>query len=139
MPNEPSILIVEDDNIANMIYSELFKRYECRIDRVESAEAALEKFNHEHYDLLLVDIRLPKIDGFEFARHIRSTAKGKAIPIIGVSAITFSLVEDEFKKSGMDHYLEKPLALKDFENLLLSYCISLKNKADSVNQQYNRQ
>lgn len=129
MAHQPNILIVEDDHIANIIYRELFKRYECGVDIVESAELALEKFNQEDYDLLLVDIRLPKMDGFEFTKHIRSTKIGKTIPIIGMSAVIFSLIEDEFKASGMDHYLDKPFPMPELDALLQSYGIPLRKTA----------
>jgi len=131
MPNIQKILIVEDDPIANIIYRELFKRYECHFDIAESAELALEKFEHEDYDLLLVDIRLPKMHGFEFAKRIRATEKGRALPIVGISAITYSLVEDDFNNSGMDQYLGKPLSIADLDNLLQNHKIPLRITADN--------
>lgn len=132
MARKPNILIVEDDPIANLLYREMFKRYECDMNIAESAELALDKFEHEDYDLLLVDIRLPKMHGFEFAKRIRSTEKGRALPIVGISAITYSLVEDDFNNSGMDQYLGKPLSIADLDNLLQNYNIPLRKTADDL-------
>ena len=123
MPNEPKILIIEDDDISNMLYREILKKYKCHFDIVESAELALEKFDQEDYDLLFIDIRLPKMNGFDFARKIRLTQKGKYIPSIGISAITLSLVEEEFQSSGMNRYLSKPLMIPSMDHLLKSYNI----------------
>jgi len=132
MSRKPNILIVEDDPIANLLYTEMFKRYECDMDIAESAELALEKFEHEDYDLLLVDIRLPKMHGFEFAKRIRATEKGRALPIVGISAILYSLVEEDFKASGMGQYLDKPLAIADLDHLLQNYNIPLRKTADLI-------
>lgn len=130
MLNTHKILIVEDDRVAAFIFCELFKRYECHVDIAESAELALDKFNQENYDLLLVDIKLPKMDGFEFTKHIRATEKSKTLPIIGMSAVMFSLIENEFKVSGMDHFLDKPFAMPKLDVLLQRYGILLRETTD---------
>ena len=78
----------------------------------------------------MVDIRLSKIDGFEFTKHIQAIERGKTIPIIGISAITFSLVEDDFKAADMDHYLDKPFSIPKLDDLLQLYSIPLRKTAD---------
>ncbi len=123
MPNESRILIVEDDNVSKTIYRELLRTYDFYVDIVESAELAIEQFNQNHYDLLLVDIRLPRMNGFELTKKIRATEKGRSVPIVGITAITIFFIDEEFKLSGMNNILEKPVFLKEIDELLRCYCI----------------
>jgi len=81
---------------------------------------------------LLVDIRLPKVHGFEFTKRIRATEKGRALPIVRISAILYSLVEEDFNASGMDQYLDKPLTIADLDHLLKNHKILLRNTADLI-------
>lgn len=128
MNNEPKILIVEDDEIKKSIYAAYFKRYCCSIDIVQSAERGLELFDEQEYDLLLVDVRLPQMNGFDFSRCIRLKKRGQDIPIIGVSAIAFFLVEDDFHSSGMNEYIDKPFTFSLIESLFGRYHLDLRLK-----------
>lgn len=114
------ILYAEDDKtIAFLIQDSLEPYYE--IDYHPDGKSALDAFNSRNFDICLLDIMMPGINGFELAEHIRS--KNSEIPIIFISAK--ALKEDRIKglKIGADDYLVKPFSI---EELILKIEIFLK-------------
>lgn len=114
------ILYAEDDQtIAFLIQDSLEPYYE--IDYHANGRSALEAFNSKSYDICLLDIMMPEVDGFELAKYIR--LHNSDIPIIFISAK--SLKEDRIKglKIGADDYLVKPFSI---EELILKIEVFLK-------------
>lgn len=126
------ILYAEDDNtIAFLIQDSLESYYD--ISCYPDGKSALEAFNNENFDICLLDIMMPEINGFELAQHIRE--KNSEIPIIFISAK--ALKEDRIKglKIGADDYLVKPFSI---EELILKIEVFLKRskKANSYPSTY---
>ncbi|QQV03132.1 MULTISPECIES: response regulator transcription factor [Chryseobacterium] len=114
------ILYAEDDQtIAFLIQDSLENHYD--IHHHADGKSALEAFSNHDFDICLLDIMMPGIDGFELAEHIRNT--DSEIPIIFISAK--SLKEDRIKglRLGADDYLVKPFSI---EELILKIEIFLK-------------
>lgn len=114
------ILYAEDDaTIAFLIQDSLENYYD--ISCYSDGRSALEAFNKEDFDICLLDIMMPGINGFELAQHIRE--KNTEIPIIFISAK--ALKEDRIKglKIGADDYLVKPFSI---EELILKIEVFLK-------------
>ncbi|ASW74859.1 transcriptional regulator [Chryseobacterium piperi] len=114
------ILYAEDDKtIAFLIQDSLESYYE--ISCYPDGKSALEAFDTQSFDICLLDIMMPEIDGFELAQKIRN--KNSEIPIIFISAKT--LKEDRIKglKIGADDYLVKPFSI---EELILKIEVFLK-------------
>lgn len=114
------ILYAEDDKtIAFLIQDSLESYYE--IDHYPDGKSALEAFNSQSFDICLLDIMMPELNGFELAQHIRD--KNSEIPIIFISAK--ALKEDRIKglKIGADDYLVKPFSI---EELILKIEVFLK-------------
>ncbi len=106
------ILYAEDDEtIAFLTKDSLEGHYD--IVHCRNGEIALEKFKSEAFDICVLDIMMPKMDGFELAETIRKT--NTEIPIIFLSAKT--LKEDRIKglKLGADDYLVKPFSIEELE------------------------
>lgn len=105
------ILLVEDEeHIAKgLVFNFQLQNYET--DLAESGEQALEMFSGESYDLIVLDVMLPGIDGFEVARHIRQ--QDGRVPILMLTAL--SADEDRIAglECGVDDYLIKPFVLKE--------------------------
>jgi signal transduction histidine kinase len=108
------ILVAEDNPFNQMIVQDDLSYYfeEVTIDVVENGELVVEKYNTGDYDLILMDVQMPKLNGFDATRRIRAIEKeaggGKAIPII---AMTASLLKSEVANcytAGMDNYIPKP-------------------------------
>lgn len=121
------ILYAEDDKtIAFLIQDSLESYYE--IDCYPDGKLALEAFNSKSFDICLLDIMMPEMNGFELAQYIRD--KNSEIPIIFISAK--ALKEDRIKglKIGADDYLVKPFSI---EELILKIEVFLKrSKKTSV-------
>ncbi|MGK6342006.1 response regulator transcription factor [Chryseobacterium sp. DT-3] len=114
------ILYAEDDKtIAFLIQDSLESYYD--IDHYPDGKSALEAFNSQNFDICLLDIMMPELNGFELAQHIRNN--NSEIPIIFISAKV--LKEDRIKglKIGADDYLVKPFSI---EELILKIEVFLK-------------
>ena len=109
MADKQKILIVDDDeNIANLI--SLYLTKECFDTRIEhDGPAALEAFKEYDPDLILLDIMLPGMDGYEVCRQIRTTSK---VPIIMLSAKTEVFDKVLGLELGADDYMIKPFDSK---------------------------
>lgn len=126
------ILYAEDDQtIAFLVEDSLESYYD--ISCYSDGESALEAFNSQNFDICLLDIMMPGMNGFEVAQNIRS--KNSEIPIIFISAK--ALKEDRIKglKIGADDYLVKPFSI---EELMLKIEVFLKRtrKTDTSPLQY---
>ncbi|CAD7802735.1 Response regulator MprA [Chryseobacterium aquaeductus] len=129
---KPRILYAEDDKtIAFLIQDSLEVYYE--IEHFADGKSALKAFDTQSFDICLLDIMMPEINGFDLAKHIRS--KNSEIPIIFISAK--ALKEDRIKglKIGADDYLVKPFSI---EELILKIEIFLKRskKTSSALEKY---
>ncbi|UAY53541.1 response regulator transcription factor [Ferruginibacter albus] len=126
------ILYVEDDETLAFLTKDNLELNHFDVTHFYNGEGVIESFSYNTYDVCVLDIMLPKKDGFELATAIRKM--DNEIPIIFLSAKT--LKEDRIKglKLGADDYLIKPFSI---EELVLKIEIFLKRrKKSSVQQQY---
>ena len=118
---EYKILLVEDDEALRFIVKDNLEQSNFIVEVAEDGEVALELFNKSSFDIILLDVMLPKIDGFQVAKTIR--LKNEHIPIIFLTAR--SMTEDRIigLTLGGDDYIPKPFSM---EELLLKIKIFLK-------------
>ncbi|MCU4174109.1 response regulator [Carboxylicivirga sp. N1Y90] len=115
-----SILLVED-NVLNqkLIYLNLCK-YGFKIDIANNGQEALDKLKIGVYDLILMDLMMPVMDGLETTVAIRNnelTTK-EHMPIVGLTANTYDADREKCLAHGMDEYMAKPFDLQEFFNNL---------------------
>ena len=126
MPVQHSMynLLIVDDNQKNLfaLKTLLEEEISANILEADSGAAALEQISHHKIDLILLDIQMPEMDGFEVARFIRQRKKFQHIPIIFLTAFYKS---DEFKYKGLEggaiDYLTKPIDDAIFINRVKAY------------------
>jgi signal transduction histidine kinase/ligand-binding sensor domain-containing protein/CheY-like chemotaxis protein len=109
----PAILVVEDDPVSRHLLHVFLDNIGYAADSAESGEAALEALDARHYDLLLLDIQMPGMDGFELARRVRARFGVEGQPRL--VALTASAMEGDRERclaAGMDGYLSKPVRLE---------------------------
>ncbi len=108
----PRILLAEDNPINRKVIGLIFEKMNLKADIVNDGEAVLEKLNRNQYDLLFLDVQMPKLDGLETTRIIRdknSFIQQKKIPIIALTALAMEEDERQCLKAGMDQFLTKPI------------------------------
>lgn len=109
--SDKAILVAEDIEINREIAAAILEETNATIDFAENGEQAVEMFvaMPDKYSAILMDIQMPKMDGYEATRHIREIDAGKNIPIIALSANSFKEDVDEALKAGMNAHIGKPI------------------------------
>lgn len=108
------ILLVEDSELNREIAQTLLEMAGLTVETAENGVEALEKFEasqERHYQSVLMDIRMPEMDGLEAARRIRRSVHpdSGSVPIIAMTANAFENERREAERAGMDGYLTKPI------------------------------
>lgn len=103
------ILVVDDNpnNLDLILY--LLRAFGHSPVGFTTAHAALEQARTFYYDLILADIRMPDMDGFEFARRVRSDARLKDARLVAVTAMAMAGDRERILQAGFDGYLSKPI------------------------------
>ncbi|MDY8137800.1 response regulator [Aquimarina sp. 2201CG5-10] len=114
--NDISILVVEDNKINQMVTRNLLKLigYDCVI--VENGLSAVEIIENQNFDLILMDLNMPKLNGYEATKLIRKT--NSSIPIIALTASEIEEVENNCINAGMNAVINKPLSKDTLKNIL---------------------
>ena len=111
------VLVAEDSSVIINLTKNvlLFENY--AITAVKNGQQVLDKLNTEEFDLILMDINMPVMDGIECTKAIRAlpNKQKSKIPIIAITGNYKNYTLDDFKKAGLDDYIQKPL---DYDHLL---------------------
>jgi len=103
------VLVVEDNAINQMLVIKVLKNQGFETDVAENGLIALEKYEKKDYDIILMDLQMPEMDGYEATRKIRGLKNGKnEIPIIAMSAHTFKGEYEHCIAIGMNDFISKP-------------------------------
>jgi CheY-like chemotaxis protein len=95
----------------------MLARLDYKADVVSDGHQAIQAVSQCKYDLVLMDIKMPKMDGFETAREIRKLGQ-RELKIIGVTAYVFPGVKEMCLDAGMDDCITKPVRIEDLKNAL---------------------
>lgn len=111
--SEKTILIVEDNETNAMLAKKILQDAGANVHHAEHGEAALMKIDREHYDLVLMDVQMPVMDGITATTKIRSLPGQVAqTPIIALTADALYGDKERFTQVGMNDYLAKPLRME---------------------------
>ena len=102
------ILVVEDQEDNRQIIRDMLTVTDYEITEAESGEQALEAIAKQRPDLILMDIQLPVMDGYEVTRRIKADPALRSIPIIAVTSYALSGEEQKARAAGCDEYVPKP-------------------------------
>ncbi len=135
------ILLAEDNEINQKLAVSMLKKIGYRVDVAGNGKEAIEALEKNSYDVVLMDIRMPEMDGLEATRIIRnpqSKVRNHNIPIIAVTASALTGDRELFLKAGMNDYISKPIDSKKFLAAIEKYTSDSdapENKtADSIEQ-----
>ncbi len=112
------ILVVEDNPLNRKLITHLLRGHVCLL--AEDGEKGIEMAKAENPDLILMDIRLPGMDGLSAAKILRADAKTQGIPLIAVTASAMKGDGERILASGFDAYIAKPIDFKDFRETISS-------------------
>lgn len=112
------ILVAEDNPINQRVTGRLLERRGYQVDLVASGPAALSALEHEHFDLVLLDVEMPGMSGLEVVRRIRQDERLCALPVVAFTAHAFHGDRERFLAAGMDAYLSKPVRAADLYELV---------------------
>ncbi len=109
-----NILLVEDSYYNQKLALGMLGKHHHMITVANHGREALEKFPEDEFDIVLMDLQMPEMDGFEASRAIRELEKetGNRIPIVAMSAEVMKGVRERCIEAGMDDYLVKPVRAK---------------------------
>jgi PAS domain S-box-containing protein len=124
------VLVAEDNKINQQLARMLLVKAGHTVEIAENGEAAVAAMRAGDYDVVLMDIQMPVLDGIEATRHIRALPPPKnAVPIIAVTAHAMTGAREEYLASGMDGYLSKPLDPSALLRTLEAYSGSAQSPA----------
>lgn len=126
IPGNKRILLVEDVEMNQFIASTKITSWGMRVDIAQNGKVALEMVINETYDLVLMDIQMPEMDGLEATRHIRNLqdTEKASIPIVALTANVLKGDGDRYIAAGMNGFLSKPF---DDQTLFDIILLNLKN------------
>jgi signal transduction histidine kinase/ActR/RegA family two-component response regulator len=114
-----SILLVEDNPFNVMVAQTILERSGTKIDVASNGAEALERFEMNNYDLVLMDLHMPVMDGYEATTILRS--KGHTLPIIALTASTRNEVQHEVFASGLTDVIVKPFNPEELFRVILQH------------------
>ncbi|MBL7911959.1 MAG: PAS domain S-box protein [Bacteroidia bacterium] len=114
------ILLVEDNEINRLVAQNTFKYYNCVVEEAVNGLDALEKLKQTTYDIILMDIQMPEMDGLQATQKIRHELNIKT-PILALTANAFKSEIEKCKHAGMNDYITKPFEEIELIKLISKY------------------
>jgi two-component system sensor histidine kinase BarA len=131
LPNA-KVLAVDDMEINLRLLTTWLKNTNLQLTLAFSGADAVSQCKENEFDLILMDVQMPNMDGLEATKQIRQTDLNFGTPIIAVTAHAFKEEQDKLLASGMDDYLPKPINLSDLIDLIKRWC----QTADSTDKEH---
>jgi CheY-like chemotaxis protein len=113
--------LAEDDEVSIVVARKLLEKEGCQVSVVRDGRQALECIKRDNYDVVLMDIQMPYLNGLEAVDAIRGGQAGMdkaGIPVVALTSYAMSGDEDRFIQAGMDAYLSKPLDVDALRHVL---------------------
>jgi PAS domain S-box-containing protein len=119
---EKKILLVEDNEMNRLLATTLLGHYGVEVDEAEDGKVAITKFNSKNYDLILMDLQMPEMDGLQATEYIRKHLDS-TIPIIALTANVFKEEQERCFKVGMNDFISKPFEENSFIQMITKWII----------------
>ncbi|MDD2744374.1 MAG: response regulator [Rhodocyclaceae bacterium] len=114
------VLLVEDEPINREIAQMLLEDIGFSVDSAEDGVQAIERVTRQQYDLILMDMQMPRMDGLAATQHIRALPGGNELLIIAMTANAFAEDKERCLAAGMNYFATKPIDPEVFLNLILA-------------------
>jgi len=109
------ILLAEDNQVNQRLVVRILEKYQCKVSVANDGREALRFLERDTFDIVLMDVQMPQMDGFEATAIIRDGERrsGRHIPVIALTAHAMSGDREHCLRAGMDDYLSKPIRAKE--------------------------
>ena len=111
------MLLAEDNQVNRMVIASMLQKYNCDICFATDGREAVDQFGTRQFDVVLMDISMPEMDGLEATAAIRAYEKENGsvdqVPVIALTAHAMSGDRERFLAAGMTDYLSKPIRYAD--------------------------
>ena len=115
------ILVVDDNQDSRELVIKILKNKGYKLCEASDGEEALDKVALELPDLILMDISLPKMDGYEVTRRLKDSDKFKSIPIIALTAHAMKGDREKSLAKGCDGYIPKPIDVRELPRIIAGF------------------
>jgi signal transduction histidine kinase/CheY-like chemotaxis protein len=105
------VLLADDNKVNRTVAAAMLRKLGCEIIAVEDGRAAVDAVLRERFDLVLMDVQMPEMDGFEATAEIRSLPDAGGLPIVAMTAHAMAGDADRCLAAGMDDYIAKPVTI----------------------------
>jgi len=120
-----TVLLVEDNELNQMVAENSLTYFGCQVTKADNGRIALEILSQQEFDIILMDIQMPELDGIETTKILRNEL-GRKIPIIALTANAFKTEIDNCISAGMNGYITKPFNEEDLLQIIYKYTRSEK-------------
>lgn len=103
------IIVAEDSSVIQNLTRKILSQLNYEIISVKNGKQVLDKLSKEPYDLILLDINMPVMDGMECAKQVRALENGNDIPIIAITGNANNYTMEDFESVGINAFIPKPL------------------------------
>lgn len=125
-----NVLLVEDSQTNQMVATAMLEKTGCRLTIANNGYESLEKVQLAEFDIVLMDVSMPGMDGLEATRRIRALGgKYQALPILAMTAHAFAHDREACLEAGMNDYLSKPLQREQLYSLLKKWTLNRDSSA----------
>jgi CheY-like chemotaxis protein len=117
------VLIAEDSSVIQNLVRKILEQQSFTISAAKNGKQVLDKLEQEEYDLILMDINMPVMDGMECTRQIRGSNNPSIskLPIIAITGNAMNYSSKEFEAAGINSVLQKPLNFDSMVELVIEY------------------
>ncbi|MCJ0763493.1 response regulator [Variovorax terrae] len=126
--SQARLLLVEDNDINQMVASEILRDAGFVVDIADNGQIALDMVARSRYDLVLMDMQMPVMDGIAATREIRRDARLHGLPIVAMTANAMQQDRDRCREAGMNDFLMKPINPEQLWDMLLKW---IKPRSDA--------
>jgi signal transduction histidine kinase/HPt (histidine-containing phosphotransfer) domain-containing protein/ActR/RegA family two-component response regulator len=123
-PGPANILLVEDNEMNLLVASEMLKRAGFTVTSADNGKEALEKLENNSFDMILMDVQMPVMDGYEAAASIRKNTKYDNIQIIAMTAHATMEHRMKCQESGMNDHIGKPFNYEELINIVNKWIVN---------------
>ncbi|MEK4251625.1 response regulator [Paenibacillus sp. FSL W7-1287] len=129
------VLLAEDNKINQLVAAEMLKHCNCKVTIANDGLEAIQQIEKQSYDLVLMDIHMPQMDGLEATRYIRSQEQYRELPIVAVTANVLASDHEQYVLQGMNAVITKPITLQQLEQIIQQYTQKQASQQSKQNAQ----